>query len=435
MNNRPNGKSALVRRLVLSFLTLAVTAICATASEAADWPNWRGPNSNGSVETGQYPVKWDVSAVQWKVELPGKGTSTPIVHNNRIYLTVPADGRDALLAFDFSGKLIWQTHLGAATPPKHRQLASSCNASPVTDGESIFVYFKSGTFASISLDGAIRWQTNLVERFGPDQLFWDQGSSPIVTDKDVVMARLHSGDSWIAGFDKRTGRIRWQQSRNYKAPNENDNGYTTPVAFQHQGKPALLIWAADHLTAHDAANGNLLWSCGNFNPDANSLWPAIATPVIVGNIAVIPVGRDDRNQARLHGIKLDGTGDVTGTHRLWKRDDVGVFVSSPIAYKGRVYLLRHRGEVVCIDPATGQTLWKDAFPKTSASYYSSPVIANGTLFAAREDGLIFAARISDKFDLLGENPMGEQTIACPVPAANRLFIRTSAHLFCVSNSL
>jgi outer membrane protein assembly factor BamB len=123
---------------------------------------------------------------------------------------------------------------------------------------------------------------------------------------------------------------------------------------------------------------------------------------------------------------------VTGTHRAWKRDDFGVFVASPVEYQGRVYLLRHRGELVCIDPATGKTIWTGAFPQARAPYYASPVIANGILYAAREDGTVFVARVGEKFELLSENPMGEQIIATPVPVKNRLILRGDQHLFCVA---
>ncbi len=401
------------------------------AATEAGWPSWRGPNGNGSIATGDYPVQWNGSNVLWKVELPGKGSSTPIVWKDRIFLTSPAEGQDSVLAFDLKGKPLWQTALGPETPPKHRTLGSSCNASPVTDGQSVFVYFKSGDFAALNLDGTVRWQTNLIQRFGREQLFWDQGSSPMVTERHVVLARLHGGESWIAGFDKATGELRWQQPRTFKAPSENDNGYTTPLLFDDNGRKALLVWGADHLTAHNAENGELLWSCGGFNPEGTGNWPAIATPLVAGNLAIVPVGRDDRKQARLHAIKLGGSGDVTASRRVWKRDDVGVFVASPVEYEGRVYLLRHRGEVVCVDPSDGKTLWAGELPKDKSSYFSSPMIAHGILYAAREDGVVFAARVNDKLELLSENPMGERIIASPVPVGNRLLIRGDRHLFCV----
>ena len=403
------------------------------AADSGNWPSWRGPDSNGSTDVGQYPVKWDADKVRWKIKLPGKGSSSPIVWDQRIYVTTPADGQDAVMALDFSGQTLWQTKLGPESPPKHRTLGSSSNASPVTDGQALYVYFKSGTLASLGLDGAVRWQINLVDRFGRDQLFWDQGTSPVLIDEHVIMARMHGGESWLAAFAKATGELNWQQPRNYKTPVENDNAYSTPQVFQHDGQPALLVWGAEHLTAHRAADGRLLWSCGGFNPAGTGYWPAIASPIIVGNIAIVPVGRDDRaGQSRVHGVRLGGSGDVSDSHRAWKREDLGVFVSTPAEYQGRVYLLRHRGELVCLDPSTGQSLWTNALPRTSASYYSSPVIGNGILYAAREDGVVFAARIGDHFELLSENAMGERIIASPVPIQNRLLIRGDDHLICVT---
>jgi outer membrane protein assembly factor BamB len=123
---------------------------------------------------------------------------------------------------------------------------------------------------------------------------------------------------------------------------------------------------------------------------------------------------------------------VTKTHRAWKRDDIGVFCCSPVEYQGRVYLLRHRGGVVCLDPATGKSYWEAAFPRGTATYYSSPLIINGVMYAAREDGVVFAARVGEKFELLGENPMGERIVASPVPAGDRLILRGDKHLFCIA---
>lgn len=418
---------------VLLCLTAALAAAASAAPKAADWPSWRGPSASGSTVQGEYPGKWTLADVAWKTPLPGMGVSTPITWKDRIYLTTPAEDQDAVLALDRSGKQVWLTKLGPASAPRHRSLASSCNASPVTDGKSLFVRFRSGRLAALDMDGKVRWQFNINERFGPEELYWDQGASPAVTENLLIVSRMHHGESWVAGFDKMTGEQRWLQKRNFEVPAENDNGYTTPIPFRYKGKPALLIWGSDHLTAHSAADGSVLWTCGGFNPGAVKNWPAIASPVLHNGIAVVPVGRDDRpNQARLHGIRIDGEGDVTGTHRAWQREDVGVFCSTPVEYKGKVYLLRHRGGVVCVDPATGKTLWQDAFPRGSGSFYSSPVIANGILYAAREDGVIFTARIEDKFELLSENDLGERVVASPVPAFNSLLVRSDKTLFCVA---
>lgn len=421
-------------RSLSTFLHVCVLG-SAISGAAADWAAWRGPTANGSVNSGLYPSRLDTNAFAWKQPLPGKGGSTPIILKNRIVLTTPAEGQDAVLALDMDGKQQWLTRLGAGSPAKHRTLGSSCNASPVSDGKSVFVYFRSGRFAALGLDGSVRWQLDLAERFGPEKLFWDQGSSPVVVDDQVILTRLHQGDSWIAGFDKKTGAMRWQQKRNYTVPSENDNGYTTPLVFEHEGKKALLVWGSDHLTAHAAADGALLWSCGQFNPAGTANWPAISSPVLYGGMAIVPVGRDDRpSQGRVCGVRLGGKGDVSGTHRVWTRDDLGVFVPTMAEYKGQIFLLRHRGEIVCLNPATGQTVWSASLPRGTASYYASPVIGNGSLYAAREDGVMFAARVEGSFQLLSETPMGERIVASPALAGGRLYVRGDQHLFCIDGA-
>ena len=398
---------------------------------AENWPSWRGPSYNGSRAGENYPTQWSVDEVAWKIELSGKGASSPIVWKNRIFLTAPAEGIDTALAFDLDGKQIWKTEFGAETKAKHMKLGTSSNSSPVTDGKGVFVYFKSGTFAALEMDGTIRWKRDLAKEFGRQELYWDQGSSPVLVGDLVIIPRLHAGDSWVAGFDKATGKIRWKQERNYEVPAENDNGYTTPIPIRHGDRDALLVWCSDHLTAYAADNGSLLWSCGGFNPKGKKLWPPIATPVVAGDIAVVPVGRDDRKQAEVHAVRLGGEGEITQTHRIWERNDFGVFVTSPIEYEGRIYLLRHKGEVVCFDPETGKPFWTAKLPKSLIPYYASPVIAGGIFYASREDGIVFAARVGESFELLGENDMGEQILATPVPFDGKLLVRTSKSLICV----
>ena len=419
----------LVGLLSMTFW-LALPVASANAEAPADWRSWRGPEDLGSTAAGEYPVSFDDRTTVWKAPLPGKGCSTPIVLERTVYVTAPIDGRDALLAINWAGQQQWITAFGEEDAGKHRN-ASGCNASPVTDGDAVFAYFKSGTLAAVELDGEIRWQTDLVERFGEDERYWDHGTSPVLTEKHVIMARMHSGDSWLAAFDKQTGEIAWKVARNYSTPTENDQCYTTPLVIEHEGREAVLVWGAEHITIHGSQDGEVQWTCGNFNPDAHQMWPAIATPVIVDDIAVICFGRNDRRVPRLHGIRLDGSGDVTSSNHAWFRDDVGCFVPTPAVYEGRVYLVRDRGEVECLHPASGETIWSDAFPKHRAAFYASPVIAGGKLYAAREDGVVFVASVGDdRFELLAENDMGEQVIGSPVPVGGRLFIRGEEHLFC-----
>jgi outer membrane protein assembly factor BamB len=408
---------------------LWLTAVSALAVESANWPNWRGPQDNGSTPASALPTKLTAEQIVWQVALPGKGCSTPIVWNDRIYVTAPVEGQDAVLAYDRSGQVVWQTKLGPEKAGRHRN-GSGSNPSPVTDGRSVFVTFKSGRTAALGLDGTIRWQADLEEKYGPVKLYWDHGTSPALTEKHVVIARMHGGESWLAAFDKETGDLRWKTDRTYTTPKEVDHGYSTPLVIRHDGREAVLVWGAGHLTSHAAADGALLWSVGEFNPNSTPNWPAVANPVIVDDLAVVCFGRADRGSPRLHGIKLGGQGDVTATNRVWSREDTGAFVPTPAANGGRVYVLSDRGRIDCIEPATGRTVWSGELPRSSSNYYSSPLIAGGLLYAAREDGMVYVARVGEAFELLSENKFEDRLIASFVPMADRLLVRGEGHLYC-----
>ena len=418
---------------LIALLALGLSVTIATAQPEFNWPAWRGARDDGAAEQGNYPFQLDPTNALWRADLPGKGCSTPIIWQKHLYLTAPTNNLDSVLAFDWDGKLQWLTSFGPQSPGSHRN-GSGSNPSSVTDGKSIFVRFKSGTFAAVDLNGKVRWQTNLVEGFGPENLYWDQGTSPVLTFDDVIVARMHGGDSWLAAFNKSTGALHWRVARNFHTPTEGDHAYDSPLVIHNKSEERILVWGAQHLTAYTADAGKLLWTCDDFNPQAVPNWPAVASPVIARGIAIVACGRADRGQPRLYGIKLGGSGDVTATHRAWKREDTGTFVPTPAVANGKVYFLRDRGEVECLDPLTGQTIWKDAFPKSSHNFYASPLIASDFLYAAREDGVVFVARTKDKFALVSENKLGEQVIASPVAVGNRLFLRGERHLFCFGSN-
>lgn len=420
-----------MRHSKFTLLLTAVALACGMQSWAADnsenWPRWRGPQDSGAKLSGSFPAKFDQSSgFLWKTKLPGIGCSTPIVWNQAIILTSAVDDQDAVIAYDWSGQESWRTIVGKQRQGKHRN-GSGSNPSAVTDGKHIFVYFKSGNLAGLDMSGKLLWQTNLQDEYGKDTLYWDLGTSPVVTKRDVIVAVMHKGNSYVVAYEKGSGKLNWKIDRNYKTPVEGDHSYATPIVIDHQGREAIVIWGAEHLTAHDAATGSEIWSCAGFNPDEKRNWVAVASFVISDNIAVVPYGRG----SRLVGVKLGGQGDVTKSHRLWTRENTGSFVPTPCVADGKVYVLKDRGEVECVSALTGKTEWLGKLPKHRSKYYASPTIAGNHLYAPREDGTLVVADISGEFKVVSENDMGERLIASPVPVGNRLLIRGESHLFCV----
>ena len=143
-------------------------------------------------------------------------------------------------------------------------------------------------------------------------------------------------NSYLAAFDKQSGQLHWKVQQHYKTPNEGDHSYATPLVIRQQGRETIVVLGGEHLDAHDVADGKLLWSCGDFNPDAKPNWVPVASAVPAGDLAIVPYARG----TRLHGIRLGGSGDVTATNRRWLRDDIGSFVPTPAVLDGKIYLLR-----------------------------------------------------------------------------------------------
>lgn len=418
------------RSAALTFLAVVSLSFGGFATEPGPntWPGWRGPASAGSATSGAYASGWsDGKNILWKAPLPGKGCSTPVVWGESIFITVPIEGEDAVMAFDWKGKVRWRSRMGKARGGKHRN-GSGANPSPVTDGKYIFVYYRSGNFAGLDILGKVLWKTNLQERFGQDTLYWDIGTSPVVTEAHAVIAVIQERGSFLAAFDKKSGKLAWKVARNYECPTEGDHSYTTPIVVLHEGKEAILVWGAERLTLHSAADGKIIWSCSGFNPDQRRNWVTVASPVISSGVAVVPYGRGER----LAGIRLGGKGDVTATHRLWTVEGNGTFVPTPAASGGEVFILRDKGQVVCLDSKTGRTKWSGRMPKHRAKYYSSPLVAGGNMYAAREDGVVVVARLGENFEVLSENDMGERMIASPVPIAGRLLLRGEKALYCIA---
>ena len=427
----PEKKVYIMKNHYILNITVII-ALIGLVSYGENWGNWRGPNTNGTaLEGGEYPGSWTADSATWKAELPGKGFSCPIVWDNMIYITAGVDGQDTILAYDMAGKLVWQKQLGEEKKGKHPN-GSGSNSSVVTDGKTVFVFFNSGRFAAFTMDGTMIWQTNLFEKYGKDERFFSYGTSPVLTEKYVVMTDLHDGDSWVAALDKANGEEVWKISRNYETPKENSQSYFTPLVYDRDGKEMLLIWGGEHLSGHDADTGKMVWSCGGYNPEKQQYWPVIASPVVADGVAIMGFARADRNLAQLHGVKLGGEGDVSKTHKLWDRDDTGTFIPTPAVYDGKAYVVHDRGTIECIDPQIGKSIWSGEFPKYKGNFYPSPVIAGGYIYCIRESGMVYVLKLSDKFELVSEIDMGDKIIATPAAVDGKLIIRTEKYLYCIN---
>jgi outer membrane protein assembly factor BamB len=431
-----NGRAAVGGMIVW----MAVAALTPSPVRADNWPSWRGPALDGVAAGRGYVSSWSPTEhVLWRVKLPGLGASTPAVWGNSVVVTCAIDGKDAAVCFDRSGQELWRRELGAEKPGKHKK-ATGCNSSPVTDGTHVWVYFKSGELAALKLaDGAVVWQTNLQRRFGEDTLWWDLGTSPVLTSKAVIVAVMQTGPSYLVAFERATGNLLWKQDRMLDAPDEAAQSYSTPVVTvgdPAKGEPdeVVFVLGADHVTAHDAADGKELWRAGGLNPTQHKYFRSIASPVVAGDLVIAPYARGETITA----IRRGGTGDVTASHVAWVRADLGADVPTPAVKDGRVLVCTDKGRVECLDAATGKTLVRTELAKNRNAYSASPVIVDGRVILVREDGAASvlewpaaAGAAADAFKMLGEGGVEEMTVATPACVDGRIFLRTHDSLWCL----
>ena len=407
---------------------LLLALVVVTSAQAENWPSWRGPQANGVAAGKSYPTKWSKTEnVAWKISLPGKGASTPIIWEDKIVVTCGLDGKNGVICLDREGKKLWQQTVGSEKGGKHKK-ATGSNSSPITDGEHIFAYFKSGDLACLDFAGKILWQHNVQKEFGEDTLWWDLGTSPVLTKDCVVVTVMHSGPSYLVGFDKQTGEQKWKADRNLDAPSEAAQSYSTPVVLNDQGQELIVVLGADHVTGHAANSGKELWRVGGLNPTKHQYFRSVASPAITDGVVVAPYARG----ATITAVKLGGSGDVTKTHVPWTRDNLGADVPTPAAVAGKAYVCTDKGEVSCLDVQTGKTLWTGALEKNRNAFSASPILAGGNIYLIREDGKTFVVAQGDAFKIVAENELdGEFVVASPVFADGRIYLRTLESLYCI----
>jgi len=421
---RSRHRLRVLSRTVVAFASLLASLALVDASARADqWPNWRGPDSRGVAPRGNYPLQWNVQTnenVLWKVPMEERTGSTPAVWDDLIFVTTGSGGKNLVRAYDWKGAMRWEVAAGEEVAGKHKK-GSGSNPSPVTDGKHVFAYFKSGDLACIDFSGKLLWHKNLQKEFAADTLWWDLGTSPVLTKNHLVIACVQSGPSYLAGFDKQTGDVAWKVDRMLDAPEEANQTYSTPLVLEHQGREMMVVLGADHVTGHDAADGKELWRVGGFNPDQDKYFRSISSPVASDGIILAPYSRG----TTLTAITLEGK-------QLWRKTEISADVPTPAATEDRAYICNDQGRIACIDLKSGEITWSLETGKNRNAFSASPILAGRHLYACREDGAVFVVDV-DKHEVVGKSEMGEFTVSTPVFVNNRILIRTADHLVCIGS--
>jgi outer membrane protein assembly factor BamB len=404
----------------------------ATSVGAENWPHWRGPAMNGVSSEKGLPIKWsETENITWKVAMPGRSGSTPIIWGENIFLNIgTADGSGDLELWNLDrndGKLRWKAHIAGGNHIERKQNMSS--PSPVTDGRMVWVMTGVGILKAFDFAGKEQWSRDIQKDYGRFGLNWGYASSPLLHNGELYVQVLHGmktdDPSYVLKIDGKSGKTLWRAERPTSARHESPDSYTTPALLRYGNATEIVITGGDVVTGHDPATGKELWRMDGLNPQNNGAYRIIASPLVVGETVIAPT-----RERPMLAIKAGGRGDITTTHRLWSFDN-GPDVPTPVSDGTLLYSVTDRGVAYALDLKSGQVVYGPQRLRPD-SYSASPVLAEGKVYITSEnEGLTSVYRAGPKFELLSENALNDYCLSSPAISEGQIFIRTTGHLWAI----
>jgi outer membrane protein assembly factor BamB len=450
-------------RLAAAAAVLSLTFLQAGASGASnarpgvDWPQFRGIRATGIDDRHTAPTRWDVAkkdGLKWKTPIPGLGHASPVVWGDAVYVATSISGeKDAGLKVGLYGDIApvndttphewrvyaldkkigaikWHKTVLTAVPKiKRHTKATHANSTLATDGERIIAFFGSEGLYAFDMNGTELWRKDLgVLDAGfymvPDAQ-WETGSSPIIHDGVVVVQADVQKGSFIAAFDARSGKELWRQTR------DDVPTWSTPTVHQVNGKTQLLVNGMRHVGAYDFKSGEVIWKLSGGGD--------IPVPTPVASEGFIFVTNAHGMMAPVYAIKETATGDVslkdgatTNAAVAWSYPRGGGYMSTPLAYRGLLYVVTYNGVLTAYDARSGEKKFTQRLADGTSAFTASPVAADGKVYLASEDGRVFVLKAGPAYELLATNDMAESTLATPALSEGMIIWRTQNHVLAVA---
>ena len=435
------------RLLWLGLLCVGASALLAAQARTTDaWPHWRGPSHTG-VAAANPPLTWsDGTNVRWKVEIPGRGYSTPVAWGNRLFLTTavptgqksaapsaaPAPGggragggsgadeehRFEVMAIDrATGKVAWQRTALTAVPHEgyHHLYGSFASNAPATDGERVYAFFGSRGLFVYDLNGKPLWQKDLGLKMQM-RLAFGEGTGVVVHQGRVYLQFDHQGEGFIAALNAADGKELW------RAPRKDNSSWSTPLVVEHGVARQLVVTADTKVKAYDVNDGKVVWEVAGLGTNP------IPQPVQHGETVLVMSGY--RNP-RLMAVRLGRTGDLTGTDAVvWESVRGTSYTASPALHDGRLYVIADNGMLSVFNASTGEPHYVQTRLPKPYNFKASPLVVNDRVYLATEEGDVVVVKTGNTFEVLATNTLADQSfIASPIALGNDLFLRSRTHLF------
>jgi outer membrane protein assembly factor BamB len=437
---------------LLAGLPLILAALTVQSATVTNWPQFRGSDALGVADNANLPDRWSTNeAVAWKMAVPGRGWSSPIVWGDRVFLTTvvsagavaPAkkglyfggEGKDLptaahqwlVLCYDLkTGRELWRQEAHRATPQNRLHIKNTyASETPVTDGERVYAYFGNVGLFCYDLDGKKLWSTTwppVKTRYG-----WGSAASPVVHQGRVILQNDNDDQSFAVALDARTGRQLWRIERDEKS------NWATPYVWQNEQRTELITCGTKRVRSYDL-DGQLLWELGGMSTIV------IPTPFSKFGLLYVGSGYVGDKTRPVFAIKPGASGDISlkpgetnGAFVAWAQMTASPYNPSPLVYGDLFYVLFDFGFLSCHDARTGRPVYdkQRIRPEGNTAFTASPWAANGKIFALSEDGDTYVFAAGPEYKLLYKNSLDEMCMATPAIAGDRLLIRTATQLYCL----
>ena len=463
---------------------VAVTAGAALLPERPpspdNWPQFRGPGAMSVSDNPNLPSTWSTTEnVEWAAEVPGMGWSSPIVWDDKVFVTSamseapmkqPSLGVDfsndyvaelqalgipdeevtrrvtasdnelpdeielsyGLFSYDLeSGDLLWETRFYEGRPPVGRHRKNSYTSeTPVTDGRAIYVYVAFQGLYAFDFDGNQLWAT----RLPPHQVYLDfgGGSSPALHGNKLFILNDNEEQSFIAAYDKNTGEQLWYTPRKGLGSRMKKSGWSTPFVWENEVRTEIIALGPGWVISYDL-DGDELWRMSRFSQ------MTIQSPFAWDGLLYVTSGVAGEQNKPIAAIRAGGSGDITppgdateGEFVAWyNRVAGGTYLPTPVLYDGGLYVLGDSGIFAMYDPKTGKRLYRVRIHRQARNFTASPWAYDGKIFVLNEEGDTFVIKAGEEFELLGINRLDEFSMATPAISGNRLLIRTQGTLYSI----
>jgi outer membrane protein assembly factor BamB len=444
-----------IRICFFTLLIGSMATIVVADDPAQNWHRFRGPDGNGASASAQPPINWsgDSENLKWKIEVPGRASSSPIVWGDKVFIMTAvdtkksADGKDIaprqpqqggrrggrgrgrggsssptsvhefwVMCLDRSnGEMEWKKQVNAEVP--HASVHSTntfCASSPVTDGEHVYCSFGSYGLYCLDMSGEVVWKKDLGKLSMRNS--FGEGSSPALFEDKLVVVTDQEGQSNVEVMDAKTGDEIWKKQRDTKS------GWATPRIVEHDGKTQVVV-NGQKVRSYDIADGSLIWECGELTGNP------IPTPIVDGDNVICMTGW--RSSACM-SIPLESDGDISGSDKVnWSSRELGPYVPTGVLYKGTLYGTKtSKPFLTALDSKTGKTVIETARLSGIDQLYSSLVAANDHIYVTGRSGTTVVLKHGDALDVVATNDLGEAVDSTPALVDKEIFIRGSKHLFC-----